>query len=105
MRSHIYENPTDDFAVLPIKNKIICISKVLFFKLFDTAQQDSYDSLAGQQNLRDQSSHVYRDMERDIENSGERNHVEQTLSMVASGVVGNHNNILDVSHITNLPYC
>lgn len=58
--------------------------------------QDSYDSLVS---LRDQSTHTYRHMDGDTKHSGERNHLEQTLSMVASGVVGNQNNMLDYSEI------
>ncbi|XP_059283919.1 O-fucosyltransferase 35 isoform X1 [Lycium ferocissimum] len=61
--------------------------------------QDSYDSLVSQQNLRDQSTRAFRNMEGDTEHSGGRNHVKQTLSMVASGVVGNHNSMLDYSEI------
>lgn len=69
----------------------------MFFQTFDVAQQDSYDSLVSQQSLRDQHTHAYRHIEGDTQHSGERNHVEQTLSMVASGVVGNQNSMLDVS--------
>lgn len=61
--------------------------------------QDSYDSLISQLSLRDQSTHAYRHMEGDTTHSGERNHLEQTLSMVASGVVGNQNSMLDFSEI------
>lgn len=74
----------------------------MFLQMFNIAQQDSYDSLVS---LRDQSTHTYRHMDGDTKHSGERNHLEQTLSMVASGVVGNQNNMLDVSSITNLPAC
>lgn len=85
--------------------KTNCISKVVFFQMFDIAQQDSYDSLVSQQSLREESTHAYRHMDGDTKHSGEQNHVEQTLSMVASGVVGNQNSMLDVSSITNLPAC
>lgn len=88
---------TNDFAVLLSTNiKTSCISKVMFLQMFNIAQQDSYDSLVS---LRDQSTHTYRHMDGDTKHSGERNHLEQTLSMVASGVVGNQNNMLDYSEI------
>ncbi|MCD9638421.1 O-fucosyltransferase 35 [Datura stramonium] len=61
--------------------------------------QDSYDSLVGQQNLRDQSTHAYRNIEGDAEHSGEQDNVVQTLSMVASDFVSNQNNMLDYSEI------
>ncbi|CAN4084672.1 unnamed protein product [Withania somnifera] len=61
--------------------------------------QDSYDSLVDQQNRRDENTHAYRYMEGETEHSGERNHVKETLNMVASGVVHNQNSILDYSEI------
>ncbi|KAM3394879.1 O-fucosyltransferase 35 [Capsicum galapagoense] len=65
--------------------------------------QDSYDTLVDQQSLRDQKTHGNRNMEGDTEHRGDQNHVEHTLSMVASGVVGNQNSMLDYSEIWSKP--